>query len=133
MRIGGRSNTRTWARTALKWGLVLSDAELWTAITDDLRGFTATVSDRIRRRYEPRPDLPVRTYGQRPGEWVTRAMSFAGGLGVGIVVGTFMPSISGRTQSTPRERATGWKTRAIDHVDEPRTTGPGAITGTDGS
>ena len=96
MRAFGRRITgKQWARFALKWGLILTDAELWAALNEQLREGANEVSHVVKRRYEKTADrLQERHPATSPG-WVSPTMTFLGGVGLGIGLGVIFAPVSG--------------------------------------
>ena len=132
---GRRRNATKWARLALRCGLLLTDAELWDAIGDDLRESAENVSDRIRRAYvgvnrRPEGQIVVRD----KSDWGARATSLIGGIGIGLGLGLLLaPSSGEETRTVLRNRAIEFKNRMVGiPTRAPRFHASASATGTDG-
>jgi len=112
---GRRSNATKWARLALRCGLLLTDAELWEAISDDLRESAEHVGDRVRRAYtgvdrRPEPRIVV----HEKSDWGARTTSLIGGIGIGLGLGLLLAPSSGvETRAVIRNRASEFKNRVV--------------------
>ena len=105
------------ARTAMKWGLLLSDVALWEAVTRDLRHAASSVSGRVQRRYEGRAerDLEPRAGFYSGSDWFGRTTSLLAGIGIGVSVGLlFAPSSGEETRGAIRDKAWEIKDRVTD-------------------
>jgi hypothetical protein len=90
-----RITAKQWARFALKWGLLLSDAQLWEALNEQLREGANEVSNVVKRRYEKAAD---RLQDRRPSTsagWLSPTATFLGGVGLGIGLGVMFAPVSG--------------------------------------
>lgn len=96
MRAFGRKITnRQLARFALKWGLLLTNAELWAALNEQLREGADEVGHVVKRRYQKTADqLLERRPATSPG-WVSPTVTFLGGVGLGIGLGMIFAPVSG--------------------------------------
>lgn len=110
MRIPGRrSNAGKWARLALKTGLLLTDAKLWASINEQLRDHLEEAGDAVRHGYETTSDRLEDARDALRGEthWPSHAMSFVGGIGLGVGLGLLFAPYSGEeTRAALRDRAT---------------------------
>ena len=138
MRFRNRSKATRWARSAMKWGLILTDAKLLEAVVDDLRHTAHSVTDRVGRKYAGRLDreqaaqmlVPARS----GSDWFGRATTLVAGIGIGVGVGLlFAPSSGAETRAVIRERAADLKDRVTDAAARTVRFSPaGSATGTDG-
>lgn len=96
MRLQGRT-TRKWARAALKLGLLITDAKLWSSLGDQLRDRVSDVGDEVQRRYEDTTDRLHDAHMALHGRshWLTHTASFIGGLGLGAGLGMLLAPVSG--------------------------------------
>lgn len=86
---------KQWARFALKWGLLLTDAELWASLNEQLREGANEVSHVVKRRYEKAADrLQERRTSTSTG-WASPTVTFLGGVGLGIGLGVMFAPVSG--------------------------------------
>lgn len=106
-----------WARTAMKWGLLLTDVALWEGVTRDLKRAASSVDNRVQRKYdggserEPEPRLVVRS----GPDWFGRTTSLLAGIGIGVGVGLLLaPSSGEETREAIRDRAMEIKDRVSD-------------------
>jgi gas vesicle protein len=109
MRIPGRrSSAAKWARFALKTGLLLTDAKLWSSINEQLRDHLEDAGDSVRRGYETTTDRLEDARDALGGEthWASHTMSFLGGVGLGVGLGLLFAPYSGEeTRAAIRDRA----------------------------
>ena len=127
-----------WARTAMKWGLLLTDIALWKTVTRDLKHAATSVGDRAQRGYnaqverEPEPRVIVRN----GSDWFGRTTSLLAGIGIGVGVGLlFAPSSGEETREAIRDRALEIKDRVADAASRTMRFGSSsesAATGTTG-
>jgi YtxH-like protein len=133
MRIRGTRNTAAkWARFALKAGLLLSDAKLWTSINEQLRDHLDDAGGAVRRGYESTTDRLEDARDALRGEthWPSHAMSFVGGVGLGVGLGLlFAPSSGEETRAVLRDKATDLRNMVGDVTGAFRTS---PATGTHG-
>lgn len=106
-----------WARSAMKWGLLLTDVALWEAVTRDVKHAATSVGDRVQRRYdghlerEPEPRVIVKT----GPDWFGRTTSLLAGIGIGVGVGLlFAPSSGEQTREAIRDKAEEIKDRVSE-------------------
>ena len=92
---GRRITAKQWARFALKSGLILTDAQLWAALNEQLREGANEVSHVVKRRYEKTADRLQERQTSTPSGWVSPSMTFLGGLGLGIGLGVMFAPVSG--------------------------------------
>ena len=112
-----RNSAKQWARLAMKAGLFLTDAKLWSAISEQLRERADDVSDSVRRSYSETTDridnASMALRGQ--SHWFASTLTFLGGVGIGIGVGMLLAPMSGEeARATIRDRAQDMKDRVGD-------------------
>ena len=131
--LGKRYSPKELARLAMTFGLLVTDAEIWSAMDEQLRQRADGTGERIRREFVPLPtkrtseDVPLRNNS----DWVARVASLLAGVGVGISVGMFLAPTSGdEMRAALRSRVSAMKTnlgdmanRATRFGDEVRSTG----------
>jgi len=131
--LGKRYSPKELARLAMTFGLLVTDAEIWSAMDEQLRQRADGTGERIRREFVPLPtqrtseDVPLR----KNSDWVARVASLLAGVGVGISVGMFLAPTSGdEMRAALRSRVSAMKTnlgdmanRATRFGDEVRSTG----------
>lgn len=93
----GRRATKQWARLAMKLGLLLTDAKLWSLMSQKLQDRAEDVGDVVRDRYEDAAERlhDVRSSLRGETHWVAPTLSFLGGIGVGVGIGMLMAPMSG--------------------------------------
>ena len=100
---------KQWARFALKAGLLLTDAKLWNSINDQLHDHAEDVADEAQRQYKGAANRVRAAHDALRGDdhgWVGPALSFLGGVGLGVGVGILMAPASGEeTRSALRDKA----------------------------
>jgi hypothetical protein len=114
---GRESSLKQWARFALKCGLFLTDAKLWSALNDQLSDRVDDVGDSVRRTYaraaDRFQDASDALHGH--GHWAVPTASFLGGLGLGIGLGVlFAPAPGDEIRAAIRDRATEVRDRVAD-------------------
>jgi hypothetical protein len=101
---GRRNNGKQWARFAMKCGLLLTDAKLWSMINDKVRERAGDLGDLVRDKYgdvQDKYDVATNRLDNARGalrgetDWVTPVASFLGGIGVGVAVGMLVAPVSG--------------------------------------
>jgi hypothetical protein len=106
---GRRSNAKQWARLAMKFGLLLTDMKLWSALNDQLKERAGDVRDIFKDRYEETTDRIQDAGSALRGEsngWVSPVASFVGGVGVGVALGMLLAPVSGeQARAVIRDRA----------------------------
>jgi gas vesicle protein len=140
MRGYSRGNTmQRWARFALKCGLVLTDAKLWSSISDQLRERADDMSGAARRTYDEATDRISDAQEALRGRnhWIGPTLNFLGGVGIGVGVGMLLAPASGEeTRSAIRDKVVDLKSRAGDvastAADRARSRMNSAMSGTDG-
>jgi hypothetical protein len=113
---GRRRDAKQWARFAMKLGLFLSDAKLWSAINKQLRERTADITDSMRDRYEEaadRLDNAPALLGE--SHRLGSTLCFLGGVGIGVGLGMLLAPVSGeQARSVIRDRAANVKSKVAD-------------------
>jgi YtxH-like protein len=118
---GRRSNAKQWARLAMKFGLALTDAKLWSALNDQVRDRAEDWGDHVRDKYNVASDRLDDARGALRGEtdWATPIASFLGGIGVGVAVGMLFAPVSGEeARAAIRDRARDVSSKVNDKVNE---------------
>src|SRR5215470_6236091 len=114
-----RSKTKQWARLALKFALLLTDAKLWGSITEHLGERASDMTDDFRRKYDDTTDRlsEARRALQGRSHWVASTTCFLGGVGVGVGIGMlFAPATGEETRSVLRDKAMEMTNRASENV-----------------
>ncbi len=114
---GRRRDAKHWARFAMKIGLFLTDAKLWSAINRQLRERTEDISDSMRDRYEESGGRFDDAHAALLGEshWFGSTLCFLGGVGVGVGLGMLLAPVSGeQARSVIRDRAANVKSKVAD-------------------
>jgi gas vesicle protein len=140
MRGYNRGNAlQRWARFALKCGLLITDAKLWSSISDQLRDRADDMSDTARRTYDEATDRISDAQDALRGRnhWVTPTLNFLGGVGIGVGVGLLLAPASGEeTRSAIRDKVVDLKSRMGDVAEtaayRARNKMSSAMSGTDG-
>ena len=92
MAFGKRSTAKRWARLAMKFGLVLSDPKLWSALNDQLKDRADDMSDVIKDKYGVARDQYQNTTDRLSdaaaalrgdSQWIGPTLGFVGGIAVG--------------------------------------------------
>ncbi len=92
---GKRMTAKQWARLALKSGLLLTDAELWASLNEQLRAGANEVSHVVKHRYEKAADRLQERRASTSFGWVSPTVAFLGALGLGIGLGVMFAPVSG--------------------------------------
>lgn len=114
---GRRATIKQWARFALKCGLLITDAELWAAIDDEIRERAEDVSDAMKRRYEDTADRlsDARTALRGESDWLGRSATFLGGVGLGLGLGMLFAPMSGEaSRAVLRDKAVDVRNKVGD-------------------
>ena len=131
--LGKRYSPKQLARLAMTFGLLVTDAEIWSAMGDQLQERADETGGRIRREIGPMSmgrtsDHP---HLRKNSDWAGRVASLLAGVGVGITVGMFLAPTSGEEmRAALRSRAAAVKanlgdvaSRATRFGNEVRSTG----------
>lgn len=117
MRSFRRNTASKWARFALKVGLLLTDTKLWSSLSNQLRDHASDWGDGVRSGYDETMDrmqdagdaLRGRNHG------LSSAVSFMGGLGIGVGLGMIFAPVSGEeTRSVIRDKVVDMKNKVSD-------------------
>jgi hypothetical protein len=130
----GRNTTKQWARTALKLGLLLTDAKLWSDLGDQLRDRAGDAGDSMRQRYQDTSENLHRASDALRGrrDWLPAVGSFVCGIGVGIGVGMLFTPVSGEeARAVIRDKASDMKNR-VSEATRFQARSSSRATGTDG-
>ncbi len=105
-----RSATKQWARLAMRIGLLLTDAKLWTLMREKLQDRAEDVGEIVRERYEDAGERlhDVRRSLRGERDWVAPTLGFLGGVGVGVGIGMLLAPTSGE------EARTAIRDKAVD-------------------
>ncbi len=117
MRFGSRERAKQWAKFALKAGLVLTDAQLWAAINDDLKSAASSVSERLNEKLDGSSTRmrDSRLVVRRGSPWASHALTLISGIGIGVGLGLlYAPSSGEQTRSTLRDKASEIKNKVSD-------------------
>lgn len=134
--LGKRYSPKELARLAMTFGLLVTDAEIWSAMHEQLRQRADGTGERIRSEFAPLPTQRTSEHVQlrKNSDWVARVSSLLAGVGVGITVGMFLAPTSGEEmRAALRSRAAAVKANLGDVAN--RTTRLGnevRSTGTEG-
>jgi hypothetical protein len=131
--LGKRYSPKELARLAMTFGLLVTDAEIWSAVDEQFRRRADDAGDRIRREFAPLSIQRASEHVQlrKDNDWVARVASLLAGVGVGISVGMFLAPTSGdEMRAALRSRVSAVKTnlgdmanRATRFGDDVRSTG----------
>ena len=119
-----QSSIQKWARFALKFGLLVTDAKLWSSISDQLRDRVDDVGDEMKQRYEDATDRLQDAQSalrgrNRRNQWVTPTVNFLGGVGIGVGLGMLLaPAPGEETRSVLRDKVVDLKNRVSNRVAE---------------
>lgn len=130
----GRSGTKQWARLAMRIGLLLTDAKLWSLMSHKLQDRAEDMGDVLRDRYEDAADRlhDVRSSLRGETHWVAPTLSFLGGIGIGIGAGLLLAPMSGEeTRAAIREKANDVSNKVNDIASGTRYRSSSQPTGTE--
>ena len=126
-----RNSGKDWARLAMKFGLMLTDAKLWSMVNDQMRDRAGDVGDVVRRKYEDTTDRLEAAGDALRGrkDWFGRVTSLLAGVGVGVGIGLLLAPASGaETRAAIRDKAEDVKNNVGDFAS--RATRMRTATGT---
>lgn len=112
-----RNKAQQWARLAMKAGLFLTDAKLWSAINEQMRERADDMGDTLRRTYRETTDRLDNAQAALRGEhhWFGSGLTFLGGVGLGIGIGMLLAPMSGeQARATIRDKAGDVRHRVSD-------------------
>jgi gas vesicle protein len=114
---GRRRTAKQWARFAMKIGLFVTDAKLWSAINNQLRERAEDISDSMRDTYEETTNRLDNAQAALRGRthWLGSTVGFLGGVGIGVGLGMLLAPVSGEeARSVIRDRAANVKSKVAD-------------------
>ena len=117
MRSRAMDSAWKWGRTALKFGLLVTDAKLWTSIGEQLKDGAADFRGEAHRRYEDTGGRlrDAHTALQGRSDWLTPSLSFVGGMGIGVGLGLLLAPVSGEeARAVLRDKVVDIKNRVSD-------------------
>jgi hypothetical protein len=112
----GRS-AKQWARFAMKIGLFITDAKLWSAINDQLHERAEDISESVRGGYKETSSRFDNAQAALRGQthWFSPTLGFLGGIGIGVGLGMLLAPVSGeQARSVIRGKATDVKNKVTD-------------------
>ena len=118
---GTRNKAKDWARFALKCGLLLTDAKLWSSINHQLHEHAEDMSDEAHHQYEGAVSRVKDAHRalRGDGHWIGPVMSFVGGAAIGVGVGMLMAPASGEeTREAIRNKTIDIKNDLKSRVSE---------------
>lgn len=110
-------NAKQWARFAMKTGLFLTDAKLWSVINDQLRERAEDIGESVRGSYKETSSRLDNAQAALRGRthWFGSTLGFLGGIGIGIGLGMLLAPVSGEeARSVIRGKATDVKNKVTD-------------------
>lgn len=117
MALLSKRNAKQWARFAMKAGLFLTDAKLWSAINNQMRERAENISDSMRDTYEVTTDRLDNAQAALRGRthWFGSTVGFLSGVGIGVGLGMLLAPVSGEeARSAIRDKAAGVKNKVTD-------------------
>lgn len=108
---------KQWARIAMKAGLFLTDAKLWSAINHQIRERAGDLSDSMRDSYEETTSRLDNAQAALQGRthWFGSTLGFLGGVGIGVGIGMLLAPVSGeQARSVIRDKAADMKNKVTD-------------------
>lgn len=134
-----RKRAQDWARFALKCGVLLTDAKLWSMINNHLKDRANDLGDVVKERYDDASSrMSAATDAFRRRNRPSRLLYFCAGIGVGAGLGLlFAPASGQETRETLRDKAVDVKNKVGDAATSAKTrfrasTGGISPTGTEG-
>jgi gas vesicle protein len=91
-----RKTATNWLRFALKCGLLVTDAKIWSAVNDMLDERASAVRDSVKQQDEELREK-IRTHDviRSRGRGLAHAAAFVGGVGMGVGLGILFAPVSG--------------------------------------
>jgi gas vesicle protein len=133
---GTRRNAKQWARFAMKIGLFLTDAKLWSTINDQMKERAEDFRDSMRDSYNETSNRLDNAQAALRGRthWVGSTLGFLGGVGIGVGLGMLLAPVSGEeARSVIRDKASDVKNKVTDFAtsatSQYRSTAPTGTTG----
>lgn len=136
---GRQAKANNWARLAMKFGLLLTDAKIWDAVNDQLRERTDDVKEAVKQKYDDTADrlYEARNALQGRSDWFASTASFLGGIGIGVGLGILFAPVSGEeARAALRDKAADVRNKVSDFAAGASRYGSSATsgaTGTDGA
>jgi hypothetical protein len=112
----GRS-AKQWARFAMKIGLFVTDAKLWSAVNEQLRERAEDISESMRGTYKETSSRLDNAQAALRGRthWFGSTLGFLGGIGIGVGLGMLLAPVSGEeARSVIRGKASDVKNKVTD-------------------
>ena len=131
-----RNSGKDWARLAMKFGLMLTDAKLWSMMNEQMRDRAEDVGDVVRRKYEDTTDRLEAAGNALRGrtDWFGRVTSLLAGVGVGVGIGLLLAPASGaETRAALRDKAEDVKNNVGDFAARTTRMRPSAGTASTGT
>jgi gas vesicle protein len=113
----GKRNAKQWARFAMKIGLFLTDAKLWSAVNDQLKERAEDFTDSMRDTYTETSSRLDNAQAALRGRthWFGSTLGFLGGIGIGVGLGMLLAPVSGEeARSAIRGKAADVKNKVTD-------------------
>jgi hypothetical protein len=120
----------------MKFGLMLTDAKLWSMMNDTVRDRAEDVGDVVRRRYEDTTDRLEAAGNALRGrsDWFGHVTSLLAGVGVGVGIGLLLAPASGaETRAAIRDKAEDVKNNVGDFAARATRMRPSAGTAPTGT
>jgi hypothetical protein len=112
---GTRHKAKDWARLAMTFGLLVTDAKLWSAMNDQIHQQAADISDDMRRNHGPNIEQLSFAQRRQGSDWLGRITSLFAGVGIGIGVGMLIaPSSGEEARATLRAKVSDVKNSVGD-------------------
>ncbi len=133
---GRGRNAKQWARFAMKIGLFLTDAKLWSAVNEQMRERAEDITDSMKENFREASsrldDAQASIRGRRRGGF--SVTGFLTGIGVGVAVGMLVAPVSGgEARSVILDKASDVKDKVTDFATGNRSyRSSGSPTGTTG-
>jgi len=129
---GRGKNAKQWARFAMKIGLFLTDAKLWSAVNEQLKERAEDIGDSMRENLREASsrldDAQASIRGRRRGGF--SVTGFLAGVGVGVAVGMLVAPVSGdEARSVILDKAAGVKDKVSDFTTGSKSYRPTGTTG----
>jgi gas vesicle protein len=92
-----QKTAKQWARTAMKLGLLLTDAKLWADVNDQLTDQASDVRNKVRDTYDEATSRLQDASDALQGRnhWIAPTAAFVGGIALGAGLGMLFAPTSG--------------------------------------